>query len=79
MTNTLLVSATGKMATLGSLADVVNDPGETEIRRENLQRLIQVTARLEGVGLGTGVARVQKVMNDLHLPSVDPCGIWRAV
>jgi CzcA family heavy metal efflux pump len=69
MTNTLLVSATGKMATLGSLADVVNDPGGTEIRRENLQRLIQVTARLEGVDLGTGIARVQKVIDDLHLPS----------
>jgi CzcA family heavy metal efflux pump len=69
MTNTLLVSGTGKTATLGSLARVVNDPGETEIRRENLQRLIQVTARLEGVDLGTGIAGVQKAVNDLHLPS----------
>jgi len=69
MTNTLLVSATGKTATLGSLATVFNDPGETEIRRENLQRLIQVTARLEGVDLGTGISRVQKAVNDLHLPS----------
>jgi CzcA family heavy metal efflux pump len=69
MTNTLLVSATGKTATLGSLANVVFDPGETEIRQENLQRLIQVTARLEGVDLGTGVAKVQKAVNDLHLPS----------
>ncbi len=69
MTNTLLVSATGKTATLGSLAMVFNDPGETEIRRENLQRLIQVTARLEGVDLGTGISRVQKAVNDLHLPS----------
>ena len=69
MANTLLVSATGKTATLGSLANVMSDPGETEIRRENLQRLIQVTGRLEGVDLGTGVARVQKAMNDLHLPS----------
>src|SRR5579871_658451 len=68
MTNTLLVSGTGKTATLGSLASVVNDPGETEIRRENLQRLIQVTARLEGVDLGTGIAGVQKVVNNLHLP-----------
>jgi multidrug efflux pump subunit AcrB len=68
MTNTLLVSGTGKTATLGSLASVVNDPGETEIRRENLQRLIQVTARLEGVDLGTGIAGVQKAVNDLHLP-----------
>jgi CzcA family heavy metal efflux pump len=69
MTNTLLVSGTGKTATLGSLASVVNDPGETEIRRENLQRLIQVTARLEGVDLGTGMAGVQKAVNELHLPS----------
>ena len=69
MTNTLLFSATGKTATLGSLANVVFDPGETEIRQENLQRLIQVTARLEGVDLGTGVAKVQRAVNDLHLPS----------
>ncbi|HXM14244.1 MAG TPA: efflux RND transporter permease subunit [Candidatus Eremiobacteraceae bacterium] len=69
MTNTLLVSGTGKTATLGSLASVSNEPGETEIRRENLQRLIQVTARLEGVDLGTGIAGVQKAVNDLHLPS----------
>jgi CzcA family heavy metal efflux pump len=69
MTNTLLVSGTGKTATLGSLASIANDPGETEIRRENLQRLIQVTARLEGVDLGTGIAGVQKAVNDLHLPS----------
>jgi multidrug efflux pump subunit AcrB len=69
MSNTLLVSATGKTATLGSLATVVNAPGETEIRRENLQRLIQVTGRLEGVDLGTGIAAVQKAVNDLHLPS----------
>ncbi len=69
MSNTLLVSATGKTATLGSLASVVNDPGETEIRRENLQRLIQVTAHLEGVDLGTGIARVRKAVNDLHLPA----------
>src|SRR5580704_10874154 len=69
MTNTLLVSGTGKTATLGSLASITNDPGETEIRRENLQRLIQVTARLEGVDLGTGIAGVQKAVKDLHLPS----------
>jgi CzcA family heavy metal efflux pump len=69
MTNTLLVSASGRTATLGSLAAITTDPGETEIRRENLQRLVQVTARLEGVDLGTGVAAVQKVVNGLHLPS----------
>jgi multidrug efflux pump subunit AcrB len=69
MSNTLLTSATGRTATLGSLATVITDPGETEIRRENLQRLVQVTARLEGVDLGNGVAAVQKAVNNLHLPS----------
>jgi len=69
MSNTLLASSAGHTATLGSLATVTTDPGETEIRRENLQRLVQVTARFEGVDLGTGIALVQKAVNDLHLPS----------
>jgi multidrug efflux pump subunit AcrB len=69
MSNTLVASSTGKTATLGSLATVITDPGQTEIRRENLQRLVQVTARLEGVGLGSGIPAVQKAVNDLHLPS----------
>ena len=46
--NTLLVSGTGKTATIGSLASMVEIPGQTEIRRENLQRNVQVTARFEG-------------------------------
>jgi len=69
MTNTLLVSASGRTATLGSLANIVNAPGETEIRRENLQRLVQVTGRLNGVDLGSGIAAVQKAVYDLHLPA----------
>ncbi|MGB2645723.1 MAG: efflux RND transporter permease subunit [Candidatus Acidiferrum sp.] len=69
MTNTLLASSTGHTATLGSLATVTTDPGETEIRRENLQRLVEVTGRLEGVDLGTGIAAVQKAVGDLNLPS----------
>jgi CzcA family heavy metal efflux pump len=69
MSNTLLTSATGRTATLGSLATVTTDPGETEIRRENLQRLVQVTARLEGVDLGNGVAAVQKAVSNMRLPS----------
>jgi len=69
MMNTPLLSSTGKTATLGALASLSSDPGQTEIRRENLQRLMQVTARLEGVGLGSGIAAVQKVIDGLHLPS----------
>jgi multidrug efflux pump subunit AcrB len=69
MNDTLVSSATGKTATLGSLATLHTDPGQTEIRRENLQRMVQVTARLEGVGLGTGMAAVQKIVKDMHLPA----------
>jgi CzcA family heavy metal efflux pump len=69
MTNTLLTSATGKTATLGSLATIATDPGETEIRRENLQRLVQVTARFEGLDFSNGMAAVKKTIAGLHLPS----------
>src|SRR5438105_939746 len=69
MSNALLTSSTGRTATLGSLATLSMDPGQTEIRRENLQRLVQVTGRFEGVDLGTGIAAVQKAVNNLHLPS----------
>jgi len=69
MNNTLLVSSTGKTATLGALATVTQTPGETEIRRENLQRLVAVTARLEGTDLGNGMRAVQKAVNGLHLPA----------
>ena len=66
--NTLLVSSTGKTASLGSLATVTEEPGQTEIRRENLQRDVTVTARLEGRDLGSGVADVQKVVAGLQMP-----------
>ena len=69
MANTLLTSATGKTATLGSLATIATDPGETEIRRENLQRLVEVTARFEGLDFSNGMAAVKKTISGLHLPS----------
>jgi CzcA family heavy metal efflux pump len=69
MSNTLLTSATGRTATLGSLATISTDPGQTEIRRENLQRLVEVTGRFEGVSLGQGMQAVQKAVEDLKLPS----------
>jgi CzcA family heavy metal efflux pump len=68
MRDTLLVSSTGHTATLGALASVVENPGQTEIRRENLQRDVVVTARLEGRGLGSGMADVQRVVAGLHVP-----------
>jgi multidrug efflux pump subunit AcrB len=68
MSNTMLVSSAGSTATLGSLTAIDELPGQTEIRRENLQRLVEVTARLEGVDMGTGIGAVRKVVSDLKLP-----------
>jgi CzcA family heavy metal efflux pump len=67
--NTLLSSGTGRVATLGTLATLENDPGQLEVRRENLQRLLAVSGRLEGMSLGDGIALVQKKVAGLHLPS----------
>ena len=66
--NTLLVSATGKTGTLGSLSTIEEIPGQNEVRRENLQRNVTVTARLEDVDLGAGIATVQKTLADLNMP-----------
>ena len=69
MSNTLLVSSSGHTATLGTLARLSEVPGQTEIRRENLQRDVVVTARLEGRDLGSAIAAVQKAVSALHLPA----------
>jgi CzcA family heavy metal efflux pump len=69
ISNTMLNSAAGHTATLGSLAEIKELPGQTEIRRENLQRDVAVTARLEGRDLGSSIAAVQKVVDGLHVPS----------
>jgi CzcA family heavy metal efflux pump len=69
MSNTVLNSTSGHTATLGALADIKELPGQTEIRRENLQRDAVITARLEGRDLGSSIAAVQKVVNGLHIPS----------
>jgi len=68
MKHAMLVSSSGGTATLDSLAAIEELPGQTEVRRENLQREVEVTARLEAVDLGTGIAAVQKAVADLKLP-----------
>jgi multidrug efflux pump subunit AcrB len=68
MGNTMIVNSNGGTATLGSISTISELPGQTEILRDNLQQEKEVTARLEGLDLGRGVAAVQKAVNDLHLP-----------
>jgi CzcA family heavy metal efflux pump len=67
--NTLLTSASGHTATLGSLATITELPPQNEIHRENLQREVSVTARTEGTDLGSAIAGVQKAVSALHVPA----------
>jgi len=68
MRDTLIVNSSGGTSTLGALTTVDELPGQIEVRRENLQRLAEVTARLEGVDLGSGLEAVQKAVAGLQLP-----------
>jgi multidrug efflux pump subunit AcrB len=68
MRQTVIVSGTGKTASIGSLATLTETPGQTEIIRENLQRSVNVTARLEGINLGDGIAQIQKAVAASNLP-----------
>ena len=67
--NTVFNSASGHTASLGSLAEVTQLPPQGEILRENLQRLISVTGRLEGTDLGTAMQKVRATVDGMHLPS----------
>ena len=68
ISNTLLISATGHTATLGSLAAITQTPPQSEIFRENLQRDVTVTGSIEGSNLGGAMTKIQKAVADLHLP-----------
>ena len=67
--NSIFNSTSGHTATLGSLASIQQLPPQNEIRRENLQRLVVVTGRLEGSDLGSAMARVRETVTGLHLPA----------
>jgi multidrug efflux pump subunit AcrB len=67
--NTVFNSSSGHTATLGALASITQLPPQNEIRRENLQRLVVVTGRLEGSDLGTAMAQVRSTVDAIHLPA----------
>ncbi len=67
--NTVFNSASGHTASLGSMTSITELPPQNEIRRENLQRLVVVTARLEGTDLGTAVKQVRARVQAMHLPA----------
>ena len=67
--NTVFNSSSGHTATLGAMAAVTQLPPQNEIRRENLQQVIQISGRLEGSDLGGIMTAVKAAVSRLQLPS----------
>ena len=67
--NTVFNSSSGHTASLGAMTAITQLPPQNEIRRENLQRLVVVTARLEGSDLGTAIQQVKAHVAAMHLPA----------
>jgi CzcA family heavy metal efflux pump len=67
--NTVFNSATGHTATLGSMAKVEALPPQNQILRENLQRLVTVSGRLEGSNLGGAMVQVKQAVASLNVPA----------
>ncbi len=58
----------GLTVKLSQVADVVEEPGQIELRREDLRQLVAVTARLEGRDLGSAMAEIRaKLAEDKSL------------
>jgi len=59
----------GTVVKLSQVADVVETPGQLELRREDLRQNVAATARLEGRDLGSAMAEIRaKLSQDQSLP-----------
>lgn len=57
----------GTPVPLGSIVNVVANPGEPQITRENLKRMVAVTARIEGRDMGSTVKDIEGVLRQNNL------------
>ncbi|MBM3333712.1 efflux RND transporter permease subunit, partial [Candidatus Sumerlaeota bacterium] len=59
----------GAVIKLSQVADIVEEQGQLELRREDLRQDVAVTARLEGRDMGSAMAEIQSVISqDKSLP-----------
>ena len=66
--NLQLRGADGRTIALGAVAKIEIAAGQRQITREDLAPFIPVTARLEGLDLGSGIKAVQAKVAELKLP-----------
>ncbi|WP_411728250.1 efflux RND transporter permease subunit [Methyloglobulus sp.] len=64
-----LRSLDGRTVKLSQVADIVTEPGQLELHREDLRQLVAVSARLENRDLGSAIAEIKaKLSQDQTLP-----------
>ncbi len=78
--NLPLRTSSGALVKLSQVADVVEEPGQLELRRDDLRQNVVVSARLEGRDLGSAMAEIRKLLDtDATLPpgTVEYGGLYR--
>jgi len=74
-------SSTGANFRLDQVADVQYETGQAEIAREGLRQSVAVTARLEGIDLGTAINQIKvRLDKDVKLPpgmTIEYGGLYR--
>ncbi len=64
-----LRAPSGALVKLSQVVDVVQEPGQLELRREDSRQDVAVTARLEGRDLGSAMTEIRQVLgSDASLP-----------
>ncbi len=66
--DTKICTSAGEYLPLHQFADFSIKSGVAEIQRENLQTMGMITARLNGIDLGTGMREIQNKLQSLSLP-----------
>ncbi|MGZ4977719.1 MAG: efflux RND transporter permease subunit [Methylobacter sp.] len=64
-----LRSLDGRTVKVSQVADIIAEPGQLELHREDLRQLVAVSARLENRDLGSAIAEIKaKLSQDQSLP-----------
>jgi CzcA family heavy metal efflux pump len=59
----------GSLVKISQVADITEEPGQLELRREDLRQLVAVTANLENRDMGSGIAEIKQVLaSDKSIP-----------
>jgi CzcA family heavy metal efflux pump len=62
-------TSAGTLVKLSQVVDMVEEPGQLEIRREDARQDVAVTARLEGRDMGSAISEIRRILSgDASIP-----------